>query len=321
MRFAHLLVLSSLAVLSAQAPIPPLGYRVAPEWPQLPPGWNFQETAATAVDTRNSHVYVIHRGQHPVMEFDQDGRFLRSFGDGLFERPHAIRIDAEGFIWTVDDGAHTVLKLDASGRVRMVLGRWKAPSSAVAPVETPPSWAIRTITDQDLLKFNRPTDVAFDPAGNIYVADGYGNSRVVKFSREGKFLREWGRRGREPGEFNTPHAIAVDQRGRVYVADRENYRVQVFDGDGKFLHQWRNLGSPWGLQITPQQELYMADGYNGRVLKLTLDGAIVGTFGSMGKLPGQLLFVHHLSVAPDHSVYTAEILNWRPQKFVLPKAE
>ncbi len=318
MRFA-ILALSWFAVLAAQTPIPQLPYQVDANWPQLPPGWNFRETAGTAVDPRTSNVYVIHRGQHPIMEFTSEGRFVRSLGEGLYERPHAIRIDAEGFIWTVDDGAHTVLKLDASGRVRMVLGRWKAPDIPAPATPPPPSWAVRTITDNDSIKFNRPTDVAFDSAGNIYVADGYGNSRVVKFSADGKFISAWGRPGRNPGEFNTVHAVAIDKRDRVYVADRENYRIQVFDTDGKFLDQWQHLGSPWGLQITPDQELYMSDGYNSRVLKLTLEGKVAGAFGANGRLPGQFLLVHHLAVGPDHSVYTTEILNWRLQKFVLSR--
>ena len=317
MRIARLLPAACCALLFAQAPLPRLNYQVDPGWPQLPPAWNFQETAATTVDQRNGHVFVLHRGQHPIMEFDATGGLIRSFGDGLFERPHGIRVDAKGNIWTVDDGGHTVLKLDPTGRVRMVLGRWKAPSNAVPPPTPRPSWAIHTITDGDLMRFNRPTDVGFDSAGNIYVTDGYGNSRVVKFSPEGKFLTEWGKPGQAPGEFNTPHAITVDKNDRIYVADRENYRIQIFDTNGRFLDQWKHLGSPWGLQITPAQELYMADGYNGRVLKLSLDGKVLGSFGTLGKLPGQLLFVHHLSVGPDGSIYTAEILNWRPQKFVL----
>jgi DNA-binding beta-propeller fold protein YncE len=309
-----LLVLAAVLLLPGQNPAPALNYQVVPDWPQLPAGWNFQETAATAVDATNGHVWVVHRGQHPVMEFDEKGKFVRSFGDGLFERAHAIHVDPEGNIWTVDDGSHTVVKFDRAGRVRLVLGRWKQSSVQLPPM---PGWGSRVITDRDMLRFNRPTDVAWDAAGNIYVTDGYGNSRVVKFSREGRFVTEWGRKGQGEGEFDTPHAVAVDKSGRVYVADRENYRIQVFDGNGKFVEQWKHVGSPWGLQITPGQTMWMADGYNGRVVKLGLDGKILGSFGVLGRLPGQLLFVHHLSVGPDNSVYTAEILNWRPQKFVL----
>ena len=166
------------------------------------------------------------------------------------------------------------------------------------------------------VRFNGPTDVAFAPNGDVYVSDGYGNSRVVKFSKDGHHLKTCGRRGTGEGEFHTPHSIAIDTRGRVYVADRENYRIQVFDGEGKFLGQWTHVGAPWGLDLGPDGNLYMADGYNNRVLKLTLEGKILGAFGSPGKLPGQFSFVHHLAVGPDGAVYTAEILNWRPQKFL-----
>jgi DNA-binding beta-propeller fold protein YncE len=307
---------AAVLLFAQSASLTALKYKVVPNWPDLPAGWNFQETAATAVDAATGHVWVIHRGPHPVMEFTAAGKLVRSFGDGMYDRPHGIRVDTEGNLWTVDDGAHVVLKYDRTGRIRMVLGRWKQSSAQLAPADAPPAWGARAITDKDLLRFNRPTDVAWDASGNIYVSDGYGNSRVVKFSREGRYVTEWGRRGQAAGEFNTPHAVVVDKRGRVYVADRENYRIQVFDGDGKFIEQWQNVGSPWGLQIGADQTLWMADGYNGRVLKLSLEGRILGAFGSLGKMPGELLFVHHLSVGPDNSIYTAEILNWRPQKFV-----
>ncbi|MBI1792453.1 MAG: 6-bladed beta-propeller [Acidobacteria bacterium] len=310
----RLLWLAAPALL-AQSALPGLDYQVVPNWPLLPAGWNFRETPGIAADARG-HVYVIHRGDHPVMEFDRDGKFLRAFGEGLFDRPHAVRIDPEGNIWTVDDTSHVVLKMDPAGRVRRVLGRWRAASdSSSSMTAKPPAGVQRGLRDEDIFKFNRPTDIAFGPAGDLYVSDGYGNSRVVKFSRDGTFLKEWGRKGNGEGEFNTPHSIAVDKQGRVYVADRENYRIQVFDADGKFLRQWAELGAPWGLYITPDQTLYMCDGYNNRVLKMTLDGKILGAFGGPGRLPGQFSFVHHLSVGPDGSVYTAEILNWRPQKF------
>jgi DNA-binding beta-propeller fold protein YncE len=318
MKAAFCIPLLCLPVVVLGQPAPAdLGYRAVPDWPQLPAGWNFGETVSVAADGRN-HVYVFHRGQHPIVEFDQTGKFVRSFGDGMYERPHGIRVDPEGNLWTVDDAAHVVLKHDpATGRVRMVLGRFKQPgvSTGNLPADLPP-WAKRSLKDEDMVRFNRPTDVAFASNGDIYVSDGYGNSRVVQFTKEGKLVREWGSKGQGESQFNIVHSVAVDRQGRVYVADRENYRIQVFDAAGKFLQQWRQVGSPWGLYITPQQELFMSDGYNGRVLKLSLDGQILGSFGTVGKLPGQFIFAHHLSVAPDGSVYTAEILNWRPQKFV-----
>src|SRR5262249_1740385 len=156
---------------------------VVPDWPQLPTGWNFRETPGIAVDAKD-HVYVIHRGDHPVMEFDAEGRFIREFGDGLYDRAHAVRIDSEGNIWTVDDGSHSVLKMDPRGRVRMVLGRWRSPTGATSSVSggSIPSPELRGLRDEAIIRFNRPTDVAWAANGDIFVSDGYGNSRVVKFS-------------------------------------------------------------------------------------------------------------------------------------------
>jgi DNA-binding beta-propeller fold protein YncE len=313
MRFALLAV--CLASCAGAQPV--LNYQPVPNWPSLPPNWNFLETPGVAVDSRG-HVFVIHRGMHPVMEFAPDGRFLRSFGDGLYDRAHSIRIDPQGNIWTVDDGSHTVLQLDPSGRVKKVFGRFRSPSSATGGIEySGLGGDFRGNRDETVVRFFRPTDVAFGPDGSIYVSDGYGNSRVVKFTRDGKFVKEWGRRGTGQGEFHIPHSIVVDRQGNVYVADRENYRVQVFDADGKFKTQWTGLGAPWGLDISRDGYMYMVDGYNNRVLKLTLDGKVVGRFGSQGKLPGQFHYCHQIAVGGDGAVYTAEILNWRPQKFVL----
>lgn len=317
MRLLALLPLIIAGCVLAQTKLFKLDYKVVPNWPELPAGWNFRETPGIAADARE-HVYVIHRGEHPIMEFDGEGRFIRGFGEGLYDRPHAIRIDAEGNIWTVDDGSHVVLKMDPRGRIQMVLGRWRSssasepymPGGAVAPGD------LRGVRDDELVRFNRPTDVAWAANGDIFVSDGYGNSRIVKFSREGRLLKTWGVKGKGPGEFNTPHSLALDKQGRVYVADRENYRIQVFDSEGKFLREWTHVGAPWGLDITPDQFLYMADGYNSRVLKLDLEGRILGAFGAPGKLPGQFSYAHHLSVSPAGAIYTAEILNWRPQKFV-----
>jgi DNA-binding beta-propeller fold protein YncE len=211
-------------------------------------------------------------------------------------RPHGLSFDAEGNLWASDDLGHIVVKMDSNGRVRMVLGR-------------------KNVKGETSDTFNRPTDVAFGLAGEIYVADGYGNSRVVKFTKSGEFIKAWGTRGDGPGEFNLPHAIAVDQQGRVYVGDRENYRMQVFDEDGKFLAQWNHVGSPWGIAITPDGFLYMTDGYNNRVVKLNLQGEVQGVLGRPGRLPGQFDYCHHLAVGPSGSIYVAEIKNWRPQKF------
>jgi DNA-binding beta-propeller fold protein YncE len=249
------------------------------------------------VDSRE-HVFVFHRGPHSLIEFDKNGAHVRSWGDGSFVRPHGLKFDPQGNLWASDDQGHIVVRFDATGRVRMVLGRKNTPG-----------------TTNDT--FNRPTDIAFAPNGDMFVSDGYGNSRVVKFDKDGRFIKTWGKKGSAEGEFNLPHGIAVDKRGRVYVGDRDNHRMQVFDSDGKFLTQWKHVGSPWGVVVTDDDVIYMADGYNNRILKLNLNGEVLGVVGSSGKLPGQLDYCHHLAVGPSGSIYVAEIKNWRVQKFVL----
>ena len=280
----------------AQGGLRPLSYDVAPNWPELPEGWNLGETPGVATDSRG-HVYVFNRGPHALLEFEPGGKFVREIGKGLFISAHGVRLDREKNIWAVDHDGHMVLKFSPQGRVLMVLGRKGRPG-------------------EDDASFNRPTDVAFGLSGEIYVSDGYGNSRVVKYSSDGRFLKAWGKKGAAPGEFNLPHAIAVDRRGRVLVGDRENRRIQVFDADGKFLHEWKHIGSPWGIELTPDQEIFVADGYANRVVKLDIEGQVQGAFGAPGKLAGQFAYAHHLAVGPGGEVYVAEILNWRVQKFV-----
>ena len=295
------LTVLSVALAGVSTPVlladgfPVMKYAVDAQWPNLPSGWNFGETPGVAVDGKG-HVYVFHRGANPIMEFAPDGRMVRSWGDGMFIRAHAVRIDPEGNIWTVDNDTHQVLKMDPSGRVRMVIGR-RGQSGE---------------TDE---LFNRPTDVAFGPNGEIYVTDGYGNSRVVKFSKEGRYITAWGKHGKGEGEFDLPHTVAVDQQGRVYVGDRENYRVQVFDADGNYLTQWDHVGSPWGLDFHPDGTLVMADGHNDRIVKLSLDGEVLGAFGRNGRMPGDLSFGHHIAVDAEGNIFVGEIKNQRVQRF------
>jgi DNA-binding beta-propeller fold protein YncE len=285
----------SAALLLAQSNWPKLNYAVDPAWPRLPAGWTFEETPGVAVDSRE-HVFVFHRGPHSIMEFDPEGNLVRSWGDGIFVRPHGLKFDREGNLWAADDQGHMVVKMDALGRVRMVLGR-------------------KNTKGETKDTFYRPTDIAFAANGDFYVSDGYGNSRVVKFNKDGQYITAWGKKGAGEGEFNLPHAVAVDKQGRVYVGDRENHRMQVFDSAGKFLTQWKHVGSPWGVVITEDQSLYMCDGHNNRILKLNLNGDVEGVLGGPGKLPGLLDYSHHLAVGPSRSIYVAEIKNWRVQKF------
>ena len=273
---------------------PPLRYRAESNWPSLPAGWNFGEAEAAAVDAEGN-VYVFHRGAHPIVVFDVRGKYLRSFGDGLFVGPHGLRIDRDANLWAADSEAHIVVKMDLSGRVRMVLGRRGQSGES-----------------DDL--FNQPTDVAVASNGDIYVTDGYGNSRIVKFASDGRFLHSWGAPGSGQSEFNWPHSIVIDREGRIYVADRRNNRIQIFDAGGNFLDQWTHVGTPMGLALTADQSLFMTEGSANRVLELSLEGKILGWFGEKGKLPGQFNICHQLGVDALRNLYIAEVANWRVQK-------
>ena len=204
-------------------------YRVVENWAKLPEGWEFRDVAAVACDSKD-RVYVFNRGEHPMMVFDKDGNFLRSWGEGLFSRAHGIHIDSDDNLFCTDDGDHTVRKVSTDGKVLMTIG---------VPNQPAPFLSGRP--------FNRCTHTALSPKGEIYVSDGYGNSRVHKYSPDGKHLMCWGTTGTDPGEFNIAHNIATDDDGWVYVADRENHRIQVFDGNGKYETQWNNLHRPCAL--------------------------------------------------------------------------
>jgi DNA-binding beta-propeller fold protein YncE len=277
-------------------PVPELAYRVVPDFFRAPPGMVVGEASGVAVNSKG-HIFLFQRATPMLSEYDEHGTYLRSLGEGLFTHPHGLRVDDDDNLWTTDDGNHLVLKLSPAGRVLLVLGRKGVAAEA--------DWL-----------FNQPTDVAFGKNGEIYVADGYGNSRVVKFDREGNFLKTWGRYGTGPGEFNLPHTIAVDHDGRVYVGDRENMRIQIFDADGAFLKEWRGIGYPYGLFISSDQHVWMIDGGYDRIVEFDQDGKLVGTFGEPGHAPGQFAWGHFLAIGKDQAIYVADVLNWRFQKFV-----
>ena len=204
-------------------------YRVVENWAKLPDGWSLTDVAAVAVDSKD-RVYVFNRGEHPMMVFDREGNFLRSWGEGLFNRAHGLHIDADDNLYCTDDGDHTVRKCSADGKVLLTIGIPDKPAPFMSGEP-----------------FHRCTHTALSPKGEIYVSDGYGNARVHKYSPDGKLLKSWGEPGTDPGQFNIVHNIVTDADGWVYVADRENHRVQVFDGNGKYETQWNNLHRPCAL--------------------------------------------------------------------------
>ncbi len=231
----------------------PNPYQDIAKFGALPAGRVFGNTSAIDVDSQG-HIWAADkcgallctgRTEDPIMEFDASGNLLRSFGSGLFVSPHGIHVDRDGNVWVTDGAAeggkgHTVMKFSRDGKLLMTLG-------------TP------GVGGSDAATFNQPTDVAVAPNGDVFVSDGHTNARVVKFSRDGKFIKEWGKKGTAPGDFDLPHALAFDSRGRLFVGDRSNSRIQIFDQDGKFLAEWRQFGRPSGIHIDRNDVMYVAD--------------------------------------------------------------
>ncbi|MGH9144151.1 MAG: amidohydrolase family protein [Vicinamibacterales bacterium] len=221
-------------------------YRLVPNWAQLPGGVRFGEVPGMTID-QAGRVFAFTRAEPPVIEFDASGKVLKTWGDRMFVWPHGIRVDRNGFLWITDGRARDgvgqqVFKFTREGQLVMTLGK-------------------KGVSGDGPDTFNSPTDVAIAPNGDIFVSDGHVNSRIVKFSKDGTFIKAWGRRGSGPGEFNVPHTIFFDSRGRLLVGDRSNRRIQIFDQEGRFLDQWPQFGSPSGIFIAPDDTLYVVD-YN-----------------------------------------------------------
>src|SRR4051794_5350432 len=224
-------------------------YRVVPGWGQLPPGLQFGEVPGMTIDAPG-RVFAFTRAEPPVIEFDASGKVLKTWGDRMFVWPHGIRVDRNGFLWITDGRARDgigqqVFKFTRDGELVMTLGT-------------------KGVSGEGPDRFNSPTDVAVAPNGDIFVSDGHVNSRIVKFSKDGTFIKAWGKRGDGPGEFNVPHTMFFDSRGRLLVGDRSNRRIQIFDQEGTFLDQWTQFGSPSGIFVAPDDTLYVVD-YNDKM--------------------------------------------------------
>ena len=248
----------------------------------MPDGWKFGRVSAVTSDAQGD-VYVFHRGKKAdsTVVFDSKGNYVRSWGRNFFGNPHGIRVDKDGNVWCVDNGNHQVYKFTREGKLLQ-------------------TWGTKGETGAVEKHFNRPTDIAWDrQTGDFFISDGYGNSRVVKFNKKGKYLLAWGQPGTDPGEFDTVHAIATDSKGRVYVSDRENNRIQIFTAEGEFLKQWTHLGATQGIDITDKDEMFVMTHRNnvenivydtlaGRIMKIDIEtGKVLGAMESPG---------HHLDV-------------------------
>jgi len=287
---------------------PPLDYVAVPESFKLPDGMNFGGTSGIAINSKGN-IFVLHRGPKPLMEFDPDGNFIRGWGDGLFDRPHGLRIDPQGNIWTTDVASHVAYKFNPGGRLEMVLGvRGRAGE----------------MHDFGHLRlFNEPSEAVVGPTGDLYVLQGHGKAPccIVKFDKDGNFLKCWGRNGKGPGEFDIPHSLVFDAQGLLYIADRSNARIQVFDADGNYIREWSQPGTPCGLFMTADQQIWLAHGHTGRIMKLDLDGKLLGEIAGagQGKTLGKYGEAHYIAVSARDEVFVADTLNWRVQKYVRKK--
>lgn len=335
-RFATFLF-AAAATLAIPAMAQDLDY--ATSQPLMLPHDTFFGMAAGVATNSKGHVFVYTRNTDPIMvlgasrafahggsslyEFGPDGKFIRQIGKQAygFLAAQQVRVDSHDNIWVVDRYSNMVIKFDPQGRVAMLLGR--KPESVDVPSTpdrgrgNPPGSGMQS----DL--FQSPADVAWDANGNIFVADGLGNARVAKFTPEGVFIKSWGSRGTAEGQFSTAHGIAVDGNGNVYVADRGNHRIQVFDNNGDFKTAITSGGDPEAICISPGPHQYLFSSnsnpqndwdHGGEIIKLELDGTVVGKFGQAGKGPKDFGSVNAIDCRNPHALYVAEAGNWRVTK-------
>ena len=295
-------------------------YRPDPDWGALPSGWSYVEVAGVATDSQDN-VYVFNRGEHPVIVFDRDGAFLRSWGEGTIARAHGIYITADDRLFLTDDKDHTVTEYTLAGERVMTMGVSGRPSdTGVIGMD------YRTIA-RAAGPFNLPTNLVAAGGERLYVTDGYGNARVHAFSSTGEYQFSWGAPGAGPGEFHLPHGIDVDGRGRVFVADRENSRIQLFDAEGRFLEEWRDIVRPTDLFICDDDTVFVAeegarcglfpwmtpdpDAIGGRVAVFTPDGELLARWG--GGLdpcaPADFYAPHAIWLDSNRTIYVGEV-NW-----------
>lgn len=281
-----------------------LGYKPIPHGLALPAGTTLGASSSAAFDARGRLV-VFTRGDHPLMIFDPaTGALLHTFGEGRYARAHGMRIDAEDNIWTTDVAGHTVTKMSAKGEVLLTLGTkgqagtWNEASGS------------RLLTE--------PNDIGFASNGDVFVVQGHGKGepRVLRFDKTGKFVTSWGGLGTAAGQFDIAHSVVVDAKNLVYVADRQNRRVQVFDVNGKHVKEWTFAGLPCGLYLGKDQQMYLASGFAGQILKLDANGKATGMFGQPGKGLGEFGEAHYMTLAPNGDIYVADTVKPDLHRFV-----
>ncbi len=260
---------------------------------KLPKNITLGPCSAVDFDSRGL-LFLLHRGKKPILCFDNKGKFVRSWGDDFIRKGHGLRIDSQDNVWVTDIGHHMVFKFSSKGKLLLALGQIDKPGKSNH-------------------QFNQPTDIAFGSKGEIYVTDGYGNSRVMKFAANGKFLNKWGSLGKGHGQFNLPHSIIFDAKGRILVGDRENDRVQIFNSEGKLLDIWTGF-APYGMELDKKGILFVADGRANKVLQLNPRGKVIGSWGKKGKELGKFNLPHMLAADSVGNLYITEVGGKRLQK-------
>lgn len=338
--------------VAAQKAIP---FDSVPDPIHLPANLYLGEVSGVAVNSKG-HIFVFNRGNTSgpayaaaaaqLLEFDQNGNFLREIGKNLYawSFAHDVKVDRHDNIWVADKGSDLVVEFNPAGKVIMVVGRKQEASDEDTEPLKHPKPPLPPVDG----RFRQVTDMTWDSDGNTYISDGYINTRVAKLSPTGEWLASFGTPGKGPGEFNTPHSIASDAQNHIYVADRGNRRIQVLDTQGHFIrqitidvpqdiivqpvignrpkpgapvpeNQLAQPGAPWAICITPapHQVIYAADAYPGRIYKLSLNGELLGVIGNGGKQLKEFGWVHEIACPSENTLYVAELLNWRVQKLML----
>jgi sugar lactone lactonase YvrE len=308
--------------------VPEIPYDSVPNFFKMPPSIYFGEGIGIATNSKG-HIFVYTRsGDTRLFEFDDKGNYVREIGQGLYGLvfAHSVRVDKEDNIWVVDEGSNMVIKFNPQGRVVMTIGRRP---EAVEDLGNMAGQGTYSGANKPY-SFNRPTDIGWDANGNIFVSDGYTDSRVVKYDKNGRFIKSAGTRGNGPGQLNLPHTLQVDLQGNVYIGDRSNARVQVWDNDLNPKAIYDNVGNPWTLCISPgpHQYLFVSNSVpdngdsrtaavTGEIYRMELDGRILGKFGKGGKALKEFSTVHGIDCRNPNELYVSEITSWRAQKIIL----
>ncbi|HLK49960.1 MAG TPA: peptidyl-alpha-hydroxyglycine alpha-amidating lyase family protein [Bryobacteraceae bacterium] len=281
---------------------PELDYHPVADPLAVPAGVTMGAPASVAFDSK-SHLWLLNRGPQPIMEFDQNEKFIRWFGEGLFTRTHGLRLDPDGNIWVTDVGGHIVVKFNPQGQTLLTLGV-KGEAG---------DW------NGDSHRLREPNDLAFGRDGDIFIVQGHtpgrGDPRVLKFDKNGAFIKSWGGHGTAPGQFDVAHGVAIDAKGQLWVADRENQRIQIFDQDGGFIREIKYAGLPCSFEIGPRY-IYMVNGFAGQLLRLDLEGKVLAAVGKPGRELGEFGEAHFVAVSPKGEIFVADTVKPALHKFV-----